>query len=119
MTVYRALVVGRDEGWTERWVGKLQREGFQTFTCAGASDALQCPRLSGARCIRREMVDVAVVNEVDDEHRVCTRLRDDGTTVHVPNSTDPRSGDGPCHQSQASGEVLRAVWEAARGRKDR
>jgi hypothetical protein len=119
MTVYRALVVGRDERWSERWVGKLQLEGFQTFTCAGPTDALQCPGLTGARCIRREMVDVALVNEVDDEDRICTRLRDDGTTVHVPEPTHPRSAVAHPHPSEGSREVLRAVWEAARRHKNR
>jgi len=116
VTAYRALVVGRDEEWSKRWARRLQRDGFLTFTCPGPSDALQCPRSSGERCIRREMVDVALVDEVDDEDRVCTRLRDDATTVYMRARADRTVGTH-FPSSETPEGVLQAVWEAARGHR--
>ncbi|MBI3647953.1 MAG: hypothetical protein HY240_04285 [Actinobacteria bacterium] len=80
----RALVVSDDPSRIERWSAWLEHAGYATFSCQGPGIALGCPRTYGQRCVRREMVDVAVVDlGCDDLVSCCTKVPDDHGTVFV------------------------------------
>jgi hypothetical protein len=77
-------VVTDDPARAERWAAWLEHAGFETFACPGPGVAWNCPRVYGGRCVRREMVDAAVVDlACDEEASNCTTVPDDGTTVFV------------------------------------
>ena len=87
MHTRRGLVVTDDPERAEIRIGWLHNAGYTTYRCVGPGHSLECPRLHGARCILREVTDIAIVDlECDDDADVCTKVPEDGSTVLVRRS---------------------------------
>ena len=89
----RVLIVTDDPTTSDRWSAWMELEGLTPIVCAGPGGDLDCPRLHGQQCVRREMADVAVVDlDCDDDADLCARVPDDDTSVFVRRS-DPSATD--------------------------
>jgi hypothetical protein len=54
---------------------------------------LDCPRTHGARCVLREVADVAIVDlSCDDDADLCTRVPRDGSTIFVRRESPSEPG---------------------------
>jgi len=83
----RVLVVTDDPATSDVWAAWLELAGHTPIVCPGPGGDLDCPRIHGQRCVRREMVDVAVVDlDCDEDADLCARVPDDGGSVFVRRS---------------------------------
>jgi hypothetical protein len=96
------VVVSRDERRVETWGRWLRSAGYLTITCPGPT-AVDCPRLDGGRCSRRNLFDLGVVDVESGSgaetlsgwpERACLKVPDDGRTVFVDSlEQQPPFGD--------------------------
>ena len=89
-----AVVVSPDEQRARTWSAWLRGAGYATVICPGP-EGMDCPRLDGERCLRRQLFDLAVIDVEPTDgaetwggwpQRACTKEPDDGRSVLVGGS---------------------------------
>jgi hypothetical protein len=114
----RALVVTDDLERAATWMGWCRGAGYTTAGCAGPGLVLDCPRGHGARCVLREVADVAIVDlSCDDDADLCTKIPRDGSTIFLRRESPSEPGHRELMDSVDAAQRHVASLSVTRGRR--